>query len=440
MRNFKAWTAARRLAERTPMKRNRYVDFLRAVSIGIVVFGHWLVGMPAVVEGELRPAELLHVVPWTQWLTWAFQVMPVFFIVGGYSNAASWKSTYRTGRGFGEWIAARLQRLVGPVVPLLIFWLALAFTAHQLDLSPTLIQTGSRAAFIPLWFLAVYVMAVVATPATYWAWRRFGLVSFWAFVAAAVAVDAMAFIGEFPLIRRVNYAFVWLAVHQLGYLWRDGRLAGPVYAWPWAVGGLAMLIFLVTVASYPISMITVPGQEISNSRPPTVALIALAAFHAGILLSLERPARRWLMRLGPWTATILVNARIMTLYLWHLTVMVVIVGTAMLLGGIGLGPLPGTEAWWLTRPAWLIALLAVTWVFLAIFGRFERTAKKPLASRIPTWRAIIGAIMVSSGLALVAAGGIGDPGPLGVRLWVVLLTLTGIALVLPAGLFQRTKR
>jgi hypothetical protein len=197
---------------------------------------------------------------------------------------------------------------------------------------------------------------------------------------------------------------------------------------------------LVTVAAYPISMVSVPGQAFSNSRPPTVALIALAAFHAGLLLSLERPARRWLMRQGPWTATLLVNGSIMTLYLWHITVMVLLVGVAMLLGGIGLTPRPGSELWWLTRPAWLLALFAVIVVFIAIFGRFEHAAKQPHTQRIPAWRAFIGAVMVSSGLALAATGGIGAPGPLGVRLWLVLLTLTGIALVRPPGLLQRGKR
>jgi fucose 4-O-acetylase-like acetyltransferase len=34
------------MAEQTPPGRNRYVDFLRAVSILAVVIGHWLVITP----------------------------------------------------------------------------------------------------------------------------------------------------------------------------------------------------------------------------------------------------------------------------------------------------------------------------------------------------------------------------------------------------------
>ena len=82
-----AWSQARALAGRTPEARNRYVDFLRAASIGVVVIGHWLMAAAHTDSGSLELDDMLHVSPWTQWLTWAFQVMPVFFIVGGYANA-----------------------------------------------------------------------------------------------------------------------------------------------------------------------------------------------------------------------------------------------------------------------------------------------------------------------------------------------------------------
>ena len=39
----RAWEQAAHLAEQTPASRNRYVDFLRAASIIVVIIGHWLV-------------------------------------------------------------------------------------------------------------------------------------------------------------------------------------------------------------------------------------------------------------------------------------------------------------------------------------------------------------------------------------------------------------
>ncbi len=40
------WSQAAAAAARTPGSRNRYVDFLRALSILAVISGHWLVVAP----------------------------------------------------------------------------------------------------------------------------------------------------------------------------------------------------------------------------------------------------------------------------------------------------------------------------------------------------------------------------------------------------------
>ena len=423
-----AWSRASELAARTPESRNRYVDFLRAASILVVVFGHWLMAAPSVGGGGFTLSDMLKVAPWSRWLTWLFQVMPVFFIVGGYSNAASWEAARRSGQDYAAWIAGRLQRLVRPILPLLLVWTVLGLVAHQIGVRPELIRVGSQAALIPTWFLAVYVMVVVVAPATHWLWRRWGMKSFWAMVLGAVVVDAVGFTTAYSEVRWANYAFVWLAVHHMGYLWWDGRMAGA-RALPWALGGLAALFFLVTVADYPVSMISVPGEEVSNSRPPTLALLGLGAFHAGIVLALEAPARRWLRRARPWTATVLVNGTIMTLFLWHVTVLVLVVGLAYLLGGIGLGLAPNSGAWWATRPLWIALLFLILLVFVAGFGRFEQLARARSASLPPAWQSVAGAIAVCGGLAVLALGGIGAPGLLGIRTGALLLSFAGAALV-----------
>jgi hypothetical protein len=431
------WVRARALAEQTPSSRNRYVDFLRAVSICVVVVGHWLVGMPVVVDGELSAADVLRVVPWTQWLSWAMQVMPVFFVVGGYSNAVSWGSAKRKGLDYGAWAATRMRRLVGPLLPLLIFWVLFAVIMRQLGFESGLMRGASRTALIPVWFLSVYILVTAATPITYWLYRSIGMASFWMFVLAAAMVDFIAYSLELPGLRWANYGFVWLAIHQLGFMWQDGRFAGPRQALPFAFGGFGLLILLVTKMGYPISMITVPGETFSNSSPPTLALLTLGVFHTGVLLALEAPARRWLQRLGPWTLTVLVNSRIMTLYLWHLTVMVVLIGIAMKFGGIGLGAEPNSGAWWLLRLLWIGVLFSVLQVFVTVLGRYEQPSIRKVPATLPTWRVVIGTIMLSMGLAFMALGGISDEGAIGLRFEVVLPAFIGAFLLLPGGLFLR---
>ena len=54
------WSQASSVAARTPEARNRYVDFLRAVSILAVISGHWLIAAPYVgPEGQLSLPNML---------------------------------------------------------------------------------------------------------------------------------------------------------------------------------------------------------------------------------------------------------------------------------------------------------------------------------------------------------------------------------------------
>ena len=129
---MRIWSRAADLAAQTPVERNRYVDFLRAVSILVVVVGHWLIATAYYEDGTLTPGHLLKSEPGTQWLTWIFQVMPIFFIVGGYSNAVSLESAARKGDQYATWLAARLNRLVAPLLILLLAWSGIALVMHLL--------------------------------------------------------------------------------------------------------------------------------------------------------------------------------------------------------------------------------------------------------------------------------------------------------------------
>ena len=124
------------MAEKAPPERNRYVDFLRALSILAVVIGHWLVAAPYMQDGAVVGGHLLGIIPWTQWLTWGFQVMPLFFLVGGFSNGMSWAATQRKGGHYADWFGSRVQRLINPVLPLFLIWTLFAAFGTALDQCP----------------------------------------------------------------------------------------------------------------------------------------------------------------------------------------------------------------------------------------------------------------------------------------------------------------
>jgi len=435
-----AWAQASWLAAQTPEKRNRYVDFLRALSILVVVFGHWLMAAPFLEAGSPQLAHMLDVSPWTRWLTWVFQVMPVFFFVGGFSNRTSWLAAQRQATGYGPWLATRLRRLLGPVLPLIVAWAAMAAVAHSQGVGAGMIRVGSQVALVPVWFLAVYVMVVPLVPLTCAAWERLGWWSFWLPVAAAAAVDVAFFAGGLHSFGWLNYLFVWLAVHQLGYAWQDGRLSGVRLTLPMLLVGLSLLLVLVTVGPYPVSLVGVPSEEISNTLPPKLPLLALAVAQIGLLLALEGTARRWLARPTLWTSTVLVNGMIMTIFLWHSTVMMLLVGLGFWVLPQVLTPVPGTGIWWLCRPLWIAVFAAATLPFLAAFARYERPGRGPAPSPVAVWRLVSGCVIACLGLALLALDGVGGDGPLGLRVIPLLLPVAGAGLAGfgPLGRLART--
>jgi len=420
------WSQAAKLAAKTPESRNRYVDLLRALSIFAVVFGHWLMAAPYVSDGAIHITSMLEHQHWTRWMTWVFQVMPVFFLVGGYSNGISWQSAQRKGQAYGEWLQVRLQRLVGPVLPLIAMWIILAAGAQGIGLRPEMVKVASQMALIPIWFLAVYVFVVVLVPVTYSAWQRFGFKSFGILVLAAVVDDLLFFAADLRALGWLNYAFVWLAVHQLGYAWRDGYMAGLRQGLLWVIGGAVVLAGLITIGPYPVSMVSVPGQEISNTLPPKISMLALGIVQCGLLLSIEAPVRRWLSRATPWTVVVLVNSMIMTVFLWHLTASTLAIGCALLFNDVGLLSTPGSGAWWAIRPVWLLVYLLALLPFALGFGRFERSAASKLA--LQPWRLVTGAILICAGLALLALDGVTGDGWLGLRIYVLLLPFAGALL------------
>jgi len=397
----------RRIADSTPPERNRVADLLRAASILVVVFGHWLMAAVTVEDGELVAGHLLLLAGWTHPLTWVFQVMPVFFLVGGYANGLSWRSARRRQEKYGSWLRSRMRRLTLPVVPLLIFWTAGGWIGLRLGLEWEVLQLASQVALVPTWFLAAYVVIVTIAPLGLWVWERWGWRSIVAGIALSGICDWLSIsVGLVP-VGFLNYIFVWGTVHQLGYAWLDGTLQGSWRRVLMAGTGLAGTLLLVGLGPYPVAMVGLDTTEITNSYPPRVTLAFLGMFQSGVALLLEPLLQRLMERRLAWTLVVGISARIMTLYLWHLTAMVIVIGLSLAVGGFGLGIEPLTVGWWLSRPLWFVVVGAVTVGMVVVFGRFETPVDDPRPAPV-WWRPVLAVVGICAGLGLLAAIGIAD--------------------------------
>ncbi|SCF03462.1 acyltransferase family protein [Micromonospora mirobrigensis] len=382
----------RQLAERTPAGRERYADLLRALAITMVVIGHW--GITVITYDAVgRPTghSALGDLPWVWPLTWVAQVMPVFFLVGGFANAASLAAHRRRQPGPGTatgWLVDRSARLVRPTTALLVVLTLGAGVASLRGADPAQVREVVWFATIPLWFLVAYLVVVPLTPPMYALHRRFGL----AVPAALVGLVALGDLGRLlgPAgLAGGNYLFGWLAVHQIGFAWHDartpqlpGRRRLPLTRRAGAVlltAGLVALVLLTVVGPYPVVMLNVPGERLDNAAPPSLALLAAFTAQLGLILLLRVPAQRWLRRRGPWQAVIAVNAVVLTVFLWHLTAAILLIG---LLDALGVLPTPtvGTAAWWAWRVPWLLALAVVLGALVAVLGPIEARTRRTTRS------------------------------------------------------------
>ncbi len=414
----------RDIADRTPETRNRAIDFFRAAALITVVLGHWLASAVFVDDtGSLRFTNILELTEWTHWLTWAIQVMPVIFLVGGYANWHSFHASQRRGDSTGTWITARFRRLMTPIVPFLAVWTVISVIAGLLGVDHSLIRAGSFAVVTPLWFLAVYLLVILAVPFTVPLWTRLGWWTIAVGVLLAFSIDAVRFATGFDWIGWLNFGAVWITAHQLGYGWATERTRPrSVVLLTTLPLTLAALLLLTLFGPYPVSMVGVPGATANNTLPPTGVLVLLSLMQYGIVRLIEPAAQRFMVRRRPWIAVVGFHAVMMTVYIWHLPTLAIIV----LIGygvGVGFTIEPLTVAWWLTRPIWIAVLLTALVGVVGIFGRFEprvRTTPSPNVAVI-AFGVIASLTSISVGVVL---GFVPEEGLM--RWWVVALFAAGV--------------
>ena len=113
--------------------------------------------------------------------------------------------------------------------------------------------------------------------------------------------------------------------------------------------------------------------------------------------------------------------------------MVIIVAIAYALGGFGLGVEPGTTAWWMTRPVWIVVLYACLLPVTMLFSPLERRSL-PADAPVPgATRLIVGALLICLGVALLAMFGIGSPPRQGLNIasFVMVIAGSGVCGLLP---------
>ena len=373
---------ARRLDAATPPHRDRAVDALRALAIAGVIGGHWLV--TALVSGASQHGPVpsntvlsdnspLASMPWLAPLSWIFQTLAVFFLVGGYAAAKSYKGDYL------PWLRKRLVRLARPVAALVAVWIPVTVGMLLAGVPHATVHTILFLVISPLWFLLVYAGLTALTPFVIKLVRRFGA-SAAIFPASLVAAADLLRFG-LPVFSQhgpswvgwINLPAGWLVPYLLGIAWARGSLPGRRVPAMMLAGGAAATAALIAWAGYPASMVGVNGAHISNLNPPTLAAVTFGIAQCGLALLLRDRLARLMQRPLAWAGIALVNLSAMTLFLWHQTAFVTVSSLGLLAGRVpGLLTAPTGPLWVAERLIWLpvfAIMLAALW---ATFRRVER--------------------------------------------------------------------
>ncbi|MFF3650311.1 acyltransferase [Streptomyces sp. NPDC002181] len=387
MRRLRArWSAlADRIDSGTPADRDRTVDALRAFAILGVVLGHWLVTALTTANGGLAGTSPLAHMPRLAPVSWVFQTLAVFFLVGGHVAARGYTAARGRGVPYGVWVGQRLARLFRPVPAVLALWTVAAAGMLLGGAEPDTVRTLVKLVLSPLWFLLVFGVLTAATPLV----AR--LNPLWP-AAVVAGVDVWRFgLGGPEWIGWVNVAAGWLVPYTLGAAWSRGAFARRTPAALLLGAGAAATAGLVLWGGYPASMVGVPGAPISNLNPPTLAAVAFGLAQCGLALLLRGPLERAVRRPRVWAKVALVNLSAMTIFLWHQTAMMAVTALGLLapVDLPGLHTVPDSPQWMAARLLWLPVFAAALGVCWAAFRTYEQAGrpKRHRSSRTASVRA-----------------------------------------------------
>ncbi|MFK4759705.1 acyltransferase [Microbacterium sp. ZW T5_45] len=380
--------------------RDTGIDLLRAVSvIAVVVLHALMVGVTVTPSGpvfENAADSGWWIVP----VSWVLQVMPLFFIIGGFAGAIALRRQREAGGTASAFVADRLHRLLRPA----------GFTIAAVGAGLALLSMAGVPAGIvavagfrfgqPLWFLGVFLLCQALLPALLRLHEQAPLRTLGLLVGAAVSVDAIRLLSGLDAIGFLNLAFVWLTLQQIGFLLADGRIdrvgVRTRIGIAAACAGLLLVSFLTGVHSPDL---------IANLNPPTNALLLVGGIQIMLVSLLRERIAAWSRRPRVRMLSDFVNRRTMTIYLWHMPVLLGMAGLCVVLGLVGVVdlPHPGEPLWWTSRPLWVAGALAVTAVVAVPLSRVE-AAPAPADIGSPRRIALGTMLGISAVVMLLVAG------------------------------------
>ena len=338
------------------MPRSAYVDTLRALAIARVYIHHTL---------------------WIGWFTMVFPSMSVMFALAGFLTAASLDRG-----GIKRTVWSRVRRLLPPLwglavvavpIMLVVGWDSVRWSDLIYWVVPLANPTTSEwaGAFgLALWYLRAYLWFVLLSPILWWLFRRWPIQSLMAPMVAAVIVHSSWM--KVPPSRALD---VVSSTALFGTAWMLGfaRHTGLLDRLSWRVCGVIAAALGAAAGAWALFV-----------TPDVVTEMFIGTAFVLILMRLH-PSMQWLTRFRRLkTAIAALNARAVTIYVWHLPVLF---ASGTLIALSGLDPLNDTLGKTLAIALGtlflLIAVMGTGWIEDLAAKRRPMLFPVPLAAATP---------------------------------------------------------
>ncbi len=345
--------------------------FARSASLIIVVLWHWLFAVVRWDDSGAHTGNPLHLVPGSFLLTWALQIMPVFFLVGGWASSGSFDRAVTKGTAPTTWVTARIKRLIVPVLPLVVLLVTVRVFGSPWLFGMTLLAAS------PLWFLAVYIPLTAATPILHRAHHRSPRLTLAIMLTMVGGLHYLRFVQGMTglAITLISFLVVWGTVYQLGSYF-EKVLNQPSIALGCTIVGVLGIIGCHFVGGYSLSMVTTAADTRSNMGPPTVQIVWLALLQLGLLGLFGNMITRAMTHRRLRNAISWISERQMSIYALHFPIWVAVL-VALRTTPLAM-PSSASTTWLLTRPVWFIIPGSV---LLAVLTFSEGKRKQHRSSR-----------------------------------------------------------
>jgi hypothetical protein len=386
------------LAAATPADRDRAVDVMRITALIGVVVGHTVMATSVIRDGVLIWDNLLTTSASFQMLTWVFQIMPLFFFAGAAACVTSWQP----GADWGAWLMKRCLRLFRPVFYYLAFWACALSLLYPL-LPRHVYEPVAGVSIQLLWFLGAYVLVLAAMPVLHRVTTVARLGAGVAGIYAGIAVvDVLRL--HWPALAPLGYLnlAVWLIPAMFGVAYRRG-LPGRPAALGAAAALLADNVGLLWFGPYQPSMVGTGDHQLSNTSPPSLLLAGHAIVMSALAIWAAPAIGRWAQRPRVWWLTAIGNSGAMTLYLWHIPVLL---GVHLLFDGLRLPRYPGLPHFVALSVLQLLIVAAVMAVLFVVLRPLENNPLPGWDAPVvvaPGRGAAVGSLLMVAGAATLVA-------------------------------------